>query len=173
MSFSTVTSESLQKKLRELLPSQQGFATDISASDTIIPIIDLTEAAEGSTVGQNLQTAIAFGSQTAFTGTTGGVTVANTPGFYRLTATMGVYSGTSCSLEMTDGATTKVVYKLEHVAGGTVLSYCVPYDFVFFLRAGDTLTAKISSANAFHLGSSRQIADVSGTLVNPVGFTPS
>ena len=173
MSFSTVTSESLQKKLRELLPSQQGFATDISASDTIIPIIDLTEAAEGSTVGQNLQTAIAFGSQTAFTATTGGVALANTPGFYRVAGTIGVYSGTSGSIEMDDGATTKVVYKLQHVAGGTVLSYCVPYDLVFFLTAGDTLTAKISSANAFHLGSIRQIADVSGTLVNPVGFTPS
>jgi len=173
MSISTVTSEALQLKLRELLPSQQGFGSDLSASDTIIPIIDLTEAAEGSTVGENLQTAIAFGSQTAYTATTGGLTIANTPGFYRVTATMGAYSGTNTSLEMTDGSTTKIVYKLEHVAGGTVLSYAVPIDLVFFLTAGDSLIAKINSANAFQLGSIRQIADVNGTLVQPVGFTPS
>ena len=46
MSISTVTSEALQLKLRQLLPSQQGFGTDLSASDTIIPVIDLTRAAD-------------------------------------------------------------------------------------------------------------------------------
>jgi hypothetical protein len=57
MSISTVTSEALQLKLRQLLPSQQGFGTDLSASDTIIPIIDLTAAAEGSDVPEFLQRA--------------------------------------------------------------------------------------------------------------------
>ena len=65
MSISTVTSEALQLKLRQLLPSQQGFGTDLSASDTIIPIIDLTEAAEGSDVRETLQTAIAFDGSTS------------------------------------------------------------------------------------------------------------
>ena len=62
MSISTVTSEALQLKLRQLLPSQQGFSTDLSASDTIIPIIDLTGAAEGSDVPTMLQTALGIGA---------------------------------------------------------------------------------------------------------------
>ena len=66
MPISTVTSEALQLKLRQLLPSQQGFGSDLSASDTIIPIIDLTAAAEGSDVSESLQQALAFGSITAF-----------------------------------------------------------------------------------------------------------
>ena len=69
MSISSVTSEALQLKLRQLLPSQQGFGTDLSASDTIVPIIDLTEAAEGSEVPEFLQTALAYGSQTPFDAT--------------------------------------------------------------------------------------------------------
>ena len=48
MGISSVTSEALQLKLRQLLPSQQGFGTDLTASNTIVPVIDLTAAAEGS-----------------------------------------------------------------------------------------------------------------------------
>ena len=66
MSISSVTSEALQLKLRQLLPSQQGFGTDLSASDTIIPVIDLTQAAEGSGLPSYLQTALAFSSITPF-----------------------------------------------------------------------------------------------------------
>ncbi len=67
MGFSSVTSEALQLKLRQLLPSQQGFGTDLSASDTIVPIIDLTAAAEGSDVSESLQQALNFGGATVFT----------------------------------------------------------------------------------------------------------
>ena len=84
MSISSVTSEALQLKLRQLLPSQQGFGTDLSASDTIIPIVDLTASAEGSDVRPDLQNAIAFGSQTAFSANNNTDVIANSPGFYRI-----------------------------------------------------------------------------------------
>ena len=80
MSISTVTSEALQLKLRQLLPSQQGFGTDLSASDTIIPVIDLTSAAEGSDVNETLQSALAFGSQTVFAVANTNADQANSPG---------------------------------------------------------------------------------------------
>ena len=45
-----INSQELETKVRQLLPSQggagQGF--DLSASTQIVPIIDLTESAEGS-----------------------------------------------------------------------------------------------------------------------------
>jgi len=44
----TVNSEELQTQIRDLLPSQNGFGSELQASNVITPIIDLTAAAEGS-----------------------------------------------------------------------------------------------------------------------------
>lgn len=172
MSISTVTSEALQLKLRQLLPSQQGFGTDLSASDTIIPVIDLTRAAEGSDVPESLQTALAFGSQTAFSAQNGTVAVANTAGFFRIFGTASSVANVQSSFQLTDGAATKIIWGLRHASGSTTTVLSESYDFVVFLRTGDTLNA-VSAANANLLeGSSRQVADINGTLVQPAGFTP-
>lgn len=175
MTISTVTSEALQLKLRQLLPSQQGFGTDLSASDTIIPIIDLTAAAEGSDLGQNLQTAMSFGSQTSLVVNSTTTVAANTPGFYRLQGSCdqrgGSGSDTTVLISMSDGATTKTVNGLSHDAGGSNFSTAVYIDMTFFLNSGESCSI-ISSAAGFFTGSVRQIADVNGTLVLPSGFTP-
>ena len=175
MPISTVTSEALQLKLRQLLPSQQGFGTDLSASDTIIPIIDLTAAAEGSDVRESLQTALAFGSVTAIaiTNTTGTV-VAGT-GFFRFTGTLAgkLLSNSEANISITDGAATKIIFGQKLTAGSSVDFYSVtPFDLTVFLRAGDTLQATTSNSSSFVTGSVRQVADLNGTLVQPVGFTP-
>ena len=175
MSTSTVTSEALQLKLRQLLPSQQGFGTDLSASDTIIPIIDLTAAAEGSDVGENLQTAFAFGSQTTFDSIGTTVTLANSPGFYRVFAGLSVQAGggtaQEVSFQLTDGATTKNFFRYGSFgsSGSGVMSTTV--DFVVFLTAGESLVM-VTDAQTRSSGSTRQIADNNGTLVQPVGFNP-
>jgi len=176
MSISTVTSEALQLKIRQLLPSQQGFGTDLSASDTIIPIIDLTEAAEGSDVSENLQTAFNFGGSTAFDVQGATSTLVNNTGFFRITGSMtmaptGGATNPSVDLNMTDGASTKKLYGVDmgSTAGNAV---SVPFDEVIFLASGESVIAVVS-ANASFIGSSRQIADINGTLVQPVGFTPS
>ena len=44
----TVNSEELQSTIRDLLPSQSGFGSELQASNVITPIIDLTATAEGS-----------------------------------------------------------------------------------------------------------------------------
>ena len=62
----TVNSEALETQIRDLLPSQNGFGSELQASNVITPIIDLTAAAEGSGLPTDLARAIAFGSQTAF-----------------------------------------------------------------------------------------------------------
>jgi len=176
MPITSVTSEALQLKLRQLLPSQQGFGTDLSASDTIIPIIDLTASAEGSDVRQDLQTAIAFGSQTFFTAINNTQTLANTAGFWRLTATSSLLtksSGTTTTtLTMDDGATTDTVWQHSMAASSDVVFGTLNIDYVFYVATGVTLKAVSNSTEAFIRGSYRQIADNSGTLVQPVGFTP-
>lgn len=73
----TVNSEELQSLIRDLLPSQNGFGSELQASNVITPIIDLTPAAEGSGLRSDLQTALAFGSQTAFVANNSTVVIAD------------------------------------------------------------------------------------------------
>ncbi len=174
MSVTSVTSEALQLKLRQLLPSQQGFGTDLSASDTIVPIIDLTEAAEGSDVPRDLQTALAFGSQTEFSIENASTTIINTTGFYRVfgVSTMGQgASGPVNRFQLSDGATQKTIWRTESATSPDTTA--LEFDFVVFLAAGESLIAFTNQTGAYLYGSTRQIADINGTLVNPVGFTPS
>jgi hypothetical protein len=176
MSTSTVTSEALQLKLRQLLPSQQGFGTDLSASDTIIPIIDLTAAAEGSDVSEVLQEAFSFPDLTRVEAVNNSQTIANSPGFYRLivNASLRSEAGQSqkCSITMTDGATTKTLWSVQTQAANDSEYDHQTVILTVFLAAGDTVTAVSNSSSAFCDVSSRQIATSNGTLVQPTGFTP-
>jgi len=86
----TVNSESLQTQIRDLLPSQNGFGSELQASNVITPVIDLTSAAEGSGLPLDLARALAFGSQTAFNIINTTTTIANSPGFYRVYGTSAV-----------------------------------------------------------------------------------
>lgn len=168
-----VTSNDLEAQVRNLLPSVAGFGSRLGAQNVIVPIVDLTPTAEGSTLPNDLQTSIAFGSVTAFSAIGSSATIENNPGFYRV---FGAYSSSTNSatvtadINMTDGATTKTIigFRREAPGGQTVQLF----DFVVFLRAGDSITAVTSDTVAQIEGCSRQIADVNGILVNPVGFTP-
>ena len=57
-----IKSDTLESKVRQLLPSQGGLGAgfDLSASSQIIPIVDLTESAEGSNLRIDLQSAISL-----------------------------------------------------------------------------------------------------------------
>lgn len=170
-----VVSEQLQSTIRRLLPSQRGFTEDLQASNVITPIIDLTPSAEGATTPVQLQEALAFGSQTVFS--VSGVTsvIANTAGFYRITA---VYSGkTSTAYQMgirlSDGLANKDVWEITIPTTTTTVGYMSGnIDLTVFLRANDSVSAFSNTANGTISGSIRQIADVNGVLVNPNGFTP-
>jgi hypothetical protein len=171
--ITSVTSEALQAKIRDLLPSQQGFGEDLQAQNVIVPIIDLTETAEGSSVRADLQEALAFGSQTAFNVINTTTTLVSNTGFFRVFGTSTARAGSSGSatskFTLTDGATTTDVYVHRSPAG---ISSALSYDFVVFLAAGESLTATTNTVNSNISGSTRQIANVNGVLVNPSGFSP-
>ena len=176
MGISSVTSEALQLKLRQLLPSQQGFGTDLSAQDTIVPIIDLTAAAEGSDVRESLQTALAFGSVTEFNHTNGINTITTTAGFNRVTGSYNIDGNAASTqfvfLRLNDGATTKNLYGWQKITPSALDTFNVgQFDFVVFMRTGDTLESNVGSSSKT-VGTTRQIADVNGVLIQPVGFTP-
>lgn len=171
-----VTSDALEAKLRQLLPSQAGFTEELSAQNLIVPIIDLTAAAEGSSVSENLENALAFGSQTAFDINTASVDLANTAGFWRVAgvATVNVQTGGSdrrAGFQMTDGVSTKIVWQVHFKQGSAANGVAVPFDLIFWLDSGITLQG-ITTADDVTLlaGSYRQIATSDGTAVNPSGF---
>tara|TARA_R110002110_G_scaffold10229_1_gene50110 strand:- start:1521 stop:2051 length:531 start_codon:yes stop_codon:yes gene_type:complete len=176
MSISTVTSEALQLKLRQLLPSQQGFGTDLSASDTIIPVIDLTASAEGSDVRQDLQTAYSFAGITAFEAANSTATLMNTAGFWRVEFAFSTFRNSSnsgvCTLDITDGSTSKKLYEVGFAAAQTDDNEFGFKELVFFLQSGDSVSVT-AAATGKVTGFYRQIADTNGTLIQPTGFTPS
>ena len=92
-----IKSDNLESKVRQLLPSQGGLGAgfDLSASTQIIPIVDLTESAEGSNVRQDLQTALSFDNITAHqvTGTT--TTIINNTGYYTVTGYVNIQTSTT------------------------------------------------------------------------------
>ena len=171
-----ITSEALQATVRRLLPSQQGFGEDLQASNVIQPIIDLTPTAEGSEVRADLQTALAFGSQTKFVARNNTVTLANSGGFWRIVGTSNIEqdsaSTISTNFSMSDGLSTKVVW--EHIVspGNGDNSNSVIFDYTFYLNPGDSISAVSDNDDGRITGSYRQVADASGNLINPSGFTP-
>ena len=84
----TIKSEVIESKINQLLPTQGGFqpGVDFSASTMVIPVVDLTETAEGSSLRLDLQKAMDFA--TSFTHVNNGTqTLVSTTGFYRVFGT--------------------------------------------------------------------------------------
>ena len=170
----TVNSEALQTTIRDLLPSQNGFGSELQASNVITPIIDLTASAEGSGLSTDLARALAFGSQTAFSVQNTNTDVATSPGFYRLTGTAGVVSNTAtlenAQIRLSDGVSTKIVWALNVPASLGVNSFFTQeFDYIFWLAAGESLNV-LASTDASIDGSVRQVADSTGATVNPNGY---
>lgn len=171
-----IVSDALQATIRRLLPSQNGFGEDLQAQNVIVPIIDLTPSAEGSAIGTDLQTALAFGSQSAFNAANATVIVANVPGFYRVfgAATVNSVSGSFqfARFALSNGLSSKIIWEMQIGATTNGSTPNNVFDFNVFLDTGDALDAQASSETVIG-GSSRQIATKQGELINPSGFTVS
>jgi len=168
-----VVSEALEAQVRDLLPSQRGFGEDLQASNVITPIIDLTAAAQGTSLDVSMQQAIAFGSQTAFLETSSSSTIINNTGFYRVFGTFAGFTASASTrigfFDMTDGLSTKRVWQ-NYLTAGAAGYLSINFDFIVFIAAGESLVAGVNESGVAIAGSTRQIADVNGNLVNPSGF---
>jgi len=164
-----INSSSIESKINQLLPSQggQGAGVDFSASTMVIPIVDLTESAEGSGLRQDLQTAYSHIDSTnvqTITATTD--TLTTTTGYFRV---FGVSSNASAnqtnSITINDGTTTKTIFahRINTGTGGGNVNF----DFNVLVTAGDTLAQTVTNANNCILTTVRQIADLQGNLVSP------
>lgn len=173
--ITSVTSEALQAQIRNLLPSQEGFGTDLMAQNVIVPIIDLTSAAEGSSTPEILQTAWDFATSYS-KAENSTVTAINNTGFWRVGA---IYSGVTSNssgiskIYINSGLTTKTIWSFDtnNTTTATHGIINIP-EFVVFLRSGDSLVLSSSQSDMTIESWSRQIADVNGTFTQPLGFTP-
>lgn len=168
-----IKSQKLEDKVNQLLPSQGGFqaGVDLSASTTVIPIVDLTETAEGSEVRADLQTALSLGSVTAFSINNADTTIVTTTGYYRVFGTFSVNNASTGNHEgrfkLSDGITTKIIYNPISPTQPEENTVITSFDFVVFLSAGDFLNAQATTTSGFLRGCTRQIADIAGNLVDP------
>jgi len=163
-----IDSEALRDKLNSLLPSQArgSIQVDLSGQTTIVPIVDLTETAEGSALRIDLQKAYTLTNTTVTQSVNTTDTITNTTGYFLVTGVSSVASaGTENTVDITDGITTKSVYEHRVVSGGATGN--LPIDIIVKLEAGDTLSQTSSNANNIITTHVRQIADLAGNLVSP------
>ena len=157
----TINSSAIESKINQLLPSQGGFGAgvDFSASTMVIPIVDLTETAEGSNVRADLQTALSFSDVTAFEVSNTTTTVINTTGYFRIfgIASCGATSG--ANIQLSDGLSNKLIYQIT-------IASTESFDFVVFVNAGESVSIGAGASNIL-TGCTKQIADISGNLTNP------
>jgi hypothetical protein len=168
-----INSQALQDKISSLLPSQGGAGAgfDLSASTQIIPIIDLTESAEGSSLRQDLQSSLSHDSVTAFNVVNATTTIINNTGYWRVfgaMSTLNIGNSEILNISISDGSTDKIILDGEvSLAVGTGASPILIFDFIVYLKAGDSLKAISTATDIAVVGCTRQLADIDGVLVNP------
>lgn len=169
----TIQSEKIRDKLNALLPSQNlgAIGVELTGSTQIVPIVDLTEVSEGSSLRQDLQTSLSLGSITTFEQKNNSGTIINTTGYFRIFGNAFVgSSGTTgeSKITITDGTTTKSLWEVNNINTGVEGEVSYSYDFIVFLKAGDSVGAATNSIYVVLNGCTRQIADIDGNLVNPI-----
>jgi len=165
-----IKSQAIEDKIKQLLPSQGGFApgVDFSASTMVMPIIDLTETAEGSQVRQDLQISSSLNRNTAFSVQNTTTTVINTTGYYLIHYASTIVPETGVevanNISITDGISTKKIIEHKLRRGSANFSSTINDKITLFLDAGDSITVTSSSLNSFISGSAVQVADLQGNL---------
>jgi hypothetical protein len=171
----SVTSEALQAAIRRLLPSQAGFSEDLEAVNTIQPIIDLTTIAEGTPIPLDLSQALSKTS-TGFTASNSSVDVATASGFYRVVGSICIVPDTSANIgsfiSITDGFTSRNIYGFFNRPSSNKSLSVTSFDILAFVAVGETMSVNTDNTGAVMVGTSRQVADSNGVLINPPGFTP-
>lgn len=167
----TIKSEQIESKINQLLPSQGGYQAgiDFSASTMVVPIIDLTETAEGSALRADLQSSLSF-NNSDFDVKNATSTLINTTGYFRNIGTMSCVTGSGSLVAkfiINDGVTDKVVWQYDVIANTGQQLSSLNYDFLILLKAGHSFKATTNNSSIRLQGSTRQIADLSGNLTNP------
>ena len=169
-----VVSNTLQKTFRDNFPSQINSGRDLHVSDVIIPTVDFTTTVTTSGISQKLQESQSYGNITSFLVENTTSTISSDTGFIRIFGNINLQASSagdrSASISITDGSTPKKLLDLELDAVNAQAIATLPFDFIVFCRSGDSITATSTDRGRVQ-GTTRQIADINGTLVLPTGYT--
>jgi hypothetical protein len=166
-----IVSEALQKVFRTNFPSQINSGRDLHVSDVVLPIVDFSTTAGVTGLSVQLQESLSFGNQTVFAVNNTTSTIINTPGFWLIRGALMIIDATSTpEIVLNDGSTDKSIYKFNPSGTTGNFNQIQDLEFRVFLRSGDSVKVTMTSESYFN-GSVRQLADISGTLVNPTGYT--
>ena len=88
----------------------------------------------------------------------------NTTGYFRVFGTANFNAAAAnITFILSDGATNKTVLDFDSKASINIQTY----DFIVFIAAGDSLLVSSNNSGAAFRGNTRQIADISGNLIDP------
>lgn len=174
MAETPIVSPTLQNDFRTTFPSQVSSGRDLHVSDVIVPIVDFSSTATGSTLSELLNNAVDFATTDTGLINNSSATVVNTPGFYKITGaclTEAYTANATTHFTIDDGSTTKVVYTVGiNNNGNDNRTNYSNFEFVSYLTAGMTLTL-VASFYGWARAHSRQVADVSGVATVPLNYT--
>jgi hypothetical protein len=167
----TIKSELIEDKINQLLPSQAGLGAgiDFSASTMVIPIVDLTETAEGSALRLDLQKAFTHTNVT-FQETSNTTDTPITTTGYWLAEIQCATTGDNANVMrsqviVNDGTTDKVVFNYSFP--NTTGNGSIQKTMIIKVSAGESIKTKTNQPGAFISVNFRQIADLAGNLINP------
>jgi len=168
----TINSSAIETKINQLLPSQGGFGAgvDFSASTMVIPIVDLTEAASGAGLREDLQKSLSHADISAFNVNNTTTTIINTTGYFRVFGNCSMKAGSPNSvakITISDGSTIKSLVEFSMPLASAAIWTITPFDFIVFLTAGDSLAMTNNNNGITMSGCTRQIASIDGVLNNP------
>lgn len=165
--------EAIEEDLNRNFPSQGQGNPPLyySLSEVVVPTYSINNVAEGTSLPEMLQTAWDYstGHATVSAGTS---TLINNTGFWLIDLNASVNAaGSSGIVGINDGLATKNIWEMNIPGAGTFALTTSENKFVVFLRSGDSLVAGTSGGGFILDVWYRQIADVNGNLVNPLGFS--
>tara|TARA_A100001388_G_scaffold266746_1_gene240122 strand:- start:515 stop:1075 length:561 start_codon:yes stop_codon:yes gene_type:complete len=169
-----IVNPTLEKQVSTLLPSVAGYGGNLRSTNTIIPIIDLTGAAEGSTIPNELTFAVSIdgdrfnrltsGTNLDVSTTTGWNIVRGTVTFMQSDTSS---TGYTTRLYLDDGTTEYNCFFVRTVTSVSVQTInTVNVEFIYFAKAGVSLKADVGNFSKVDLNV-RQIMTTAEVLVAP------
>ena len=133
-----------------------------------MPTYSINNVAEGTSLPENLQTAMDFSTGLSQISNTTSTIISNT-GFWRVIANLGAYIHPSvnvqANLSITDGISSKPIWYFKELNTSGDTNIIGNIELVVFLKSGESLTGATNDGETQLSVTYRQIADVNGNLV--------
>jgi hypothetical protein len=173
-----IVSEQLQQQFRNSFPAQVSSGRDLHVSDVIVPIVDFTQASEGSALQQNFNEARNENtSNTIISSVVTGTDIITASGFYNIRHSLhsrndADYTSLLFLLNTTTSATSNVSY-----LAGLYTSGDNGWDeFTLFVASACKLQITTTSGSGSPTFNSsimvNKIADVYGNIQGPANYFP-